>query len=43
MTGCGSGGSAAWNPITPKATYQVLVSGTSGIVTHSQQFTVVVN
>ena len=43
MTGCGSGGSAAWNLITPKATYQVLITGTSGIVTHSQQLTVVVH
>ena len=41
-TGCGSGGNSQWNPITPKATYHVTVTGVSGIVTHSKQLTVVV-
>jgi hypothetical protein len=42
MTGCGSGGTAQWDPITPKATYQVTITGVSGILTHSKQLTVVV-
>jgi Bacterial Ig-like domain (group 3) len=41
-TGCGSGGKSQWDPLTPKATYQVTVTGTSGIITHSKQLTVVV-
>jgi hypothetical protein len=41
-TGCGSGGNSQWNPITPKATYHVTVTGVSGIVTHSHQLTVIV-
>lgn len=41
-TGCGSGGKSQWDPITPKATYQVTVTGVSGIITHSKQLTVVV-
>jgi CHASE2 domain-containing sensor protein len=42
MSGCGSGGTAQWDPLTPKATYQVTITGVSGIVTHSKQLTVVV-
>jgi hypothetical protein len=42
VTGCGSGGTAQWNPITPKGTYQVTITGVSGIVTHSKQLTVIV-
>src|ERR1035438_1261104 len=38
-TGCGSGGNSQWNPITPKATYHVTVTGVSGIITHSKQLT----
>ena len=42
VTGCGSGGNSQWNPLTPKATYQVTTTGVSGAVTHSKQITVVV-
>jgi hypothetical protein len=42
MIGCGSGGNAAWNLITPKASYPVTVTGTSGNITHTQTLTVVV-
>ena len=41
-TGCGSGGNSQWNPLTPKDTYAVTVTGVSGIVTHSHQLTVIV-
>jgi hypothetical protein len=41
-TGCGSGGNSQWNPLTPKGTYHVTVTGVSGIVTHSKQLTVIV-
>jgi O-antigen ligase len=41
-TGCGSGGNAKWNPLTPKGSYTVTVTGVSGIVTHSKQLTVTV-
>jgi hypothetical protein len=41
-TGCGSGGNSQWNPLTPKATYHVTITGVSGIVTHSKQLSVIV-
>jgi len=41
-TGCGSGGNSQWNPLTPKGTYTVTVTGVSGIVTHSKTLTVIV-
>jgi hypothetical protein len=42
VAGCGSGGDPQWNPLTPKGTYQVTITGVSGTVTHSKQIAVVV-
>jgi hypothetical protein len=42
VTGCASGGNSQWDPLTPKGTYEVTITGVAGGITQSQQLTVVV-
>jgi len=44
MSGChgGHGGSTSGTPVTPSGTYTVSVTGTSGTLTHSATYTLIV-
>lgn len=42
LSGCGGGGTAAWQPITNKGSYQATIIGTAGSISHSKQITITV-
>jgi hypothetical protein len=44
MSGCSGGhsGSTSGQPVTPSGTYSVIVTGTSGTLTHSATYTLIV-